>query len=387
MASAPVTTTTTTTSTSADGAIRVVTTTTTASSVSTPKTTSPVQEKLHGEVITSGFHFSEGPRFHNGKLYIADMLGFDPESSHTSTTDGVLGDSGFIWEIDVETGNKRRYAAFCDTSPSGLGWLPDGRMIAVATSGGQVRVETKAGSGVFEPYADITPCFTAKTDLLNDMCVSPTGVAYVDVEFDYRDPSTMTPKDLAIVQLDGSVTKAEGSAVLFSNGAVVTPDGKTFIVAESFGSNLLAFDVADDGSLSNRRVWANLKEVFDKHWPGFTEPTWTIIPDGICLDAEGCVWLACPARDLTMQAEAPFVGGAIRVKEGGEVMQVLGMEAGYKGTPYAVMIDDDANLLLCMSSMPPHSPLGRDNSWIEKVKVSVGAAKSDLSKSYHAGYC
>eukprot|EP00041_Stephanoeca_diplocostata_P004281 m.42365 g.42365 ORF g.42365 m.42365 type:complete len:218 (+) comp15023_c0_seq4:316-969(+) len=172
MASAPVTTTTTTTSTSADGAIRVVTTTTTASSVSTPKTTSPVQEKLHGEVITSGFHFSEGPRFHNGKLYIADMLGFDPESSHTSTTDGVLGDSGFIWEIDVETGNKRRYAAFCDTSPSGLGWLPDGRMIAVATSGGQVRVETKAGSGVFEPYADITPCFTAKTDLLNDMWVN-----------------------------------------------------------------------------------------------------------------------------------------------------------------------------------------------------------------------
>ena len=97
-----------------------------------------------------------------------------------------------------------------------------------------------------------------------------------------------------------------GSQCVFPNGAILTPDGKTYIVAETFAGCLSAFDVAEDGSLSNKRVWADLKATFHRDYPGHPEH-FMICPDGICLDAEGCVWVSVPAIDPTMTTE--FIGG------------------------------------------------------------------------------
>jgi len=90
--------------------------------------------------------------------------------------------------------------------------------------------------------------------------------------------------------------------VAFPNGMVVTPDNATLIVAESYGNRLTAFDIAADGSLSNRRVWADLGGG---------------VPDGICLDAEGAVWYADVGNSW-----------CVRVKEGGEVLQTIELDRG-----------------------------------------------------------
>ena len=87
----------------------------------------------------------------------------------------------------------------------------------------------------------------------------------------------------------------------FPNGTVITPDGKTLIVGESFGARLTAFDIKEEGRLEGRRVWAKLEKD---------------VPDGICLDAEGAIWVASPLRNR----------GVIRVREGGEVTDRIPVE-------------------------------------------------------------
>ena len=102
----------------------------------------------------------------------------------------------------------------------------------------------------------------------------------------------VAPATLAVVQPDGTAA-AGPDGLMFPNGAVITPDGATFIVGESFSSHLTAFDIGPDGRLENRRVWASV--------PG-------TIPDGCCYDAEGGIWYA----DAIGRA-------ALRVLEGGEI--------------------------------------------------------------------
>ena len=111
-----------------------------------------------GELVATGFHFGEGPRFHNGKFYMADFCGYAPDT-HQSDTAHPLGDHGWIWELDIskKPATKRRYAGFPDCPPSGLGWLPDGRMLAVAMVPGELRVETAAGSRIFVKHCDLSP--------------------------------------------------------------------------------------------------------------------------------------------------------------------------------------------------------------------------------------
>ncbi len=232
-------------------------------------------------LLIDGLHFGEGPRWHQGKLWFSD---FYDHAVKTVDLDGNV-------EIKVTVPGQ----------PSGLGWLPDGRMLVVSMTDRQV---LRQEYGHLVVHADLS---NVADFHCNDMVVDATGRAYVgNFGFDL-DTSIIEGRlgealaehqgaRLARVDPDGTITVA-AEGMMFPNGAVITPDGATMIIAETGASRLTAFDIAADGSLSNRRLWAQLGTRF---------------PDGICLDAEGAVWVA--------DAAAPE---CIRVKEGGEITDVL----------------------------------------------------------------
>ena len=219
------------------------------------------------QTVVDGLAFAEAPRWHGGKLWFSDMY---THSVHCLEPDGTL-----------------TTVAEVPGRPSGLGWLPDGRLLVVSMAERKLLRLDPEGLVV---HADLSQ--PASFDC-NDMVVDSHGRAYVgNLGFDVFGGATMQPADLVMVTPDGHARPvAEG--LLFPNGAVITPDGKTLIIAETYGYRLTAFDVAADGSLSGRRSWAELGQV---------------MPDGICLDAAGAVW-----------AGSPLTSEFLRLREGGEI--------------------------------------------------------------------
>jgi sugar lactone lactonase YvrE len=226
--------------------------------------------KNETKVILDGLIFPECPRWHDGKLYFSDMLD--------------------LKVIAVDPGGRAEVVAKVPGQPGGLGWLPDGRLLVVSMTD-QRLLRLDAG-GLIEA-ADLSKMATGNC---NDMVVDEKGRAYIgDWGFVGALPKgQMPPAHLMLVAPDGKA-RIVASNVLFPNGAVITPDNNTLIVAESFASRLAAFDIRDDGSLTNYAVWANLGK--------------GVIPDGICLDAEGAVWVTNSGGN-----------DVIRVKKGGEVV-------------------------------------------------------------------
>lgn len=224
------------------------------------------------QVLLSGLAYLESPRWHEDRLWFAHWgtgeivaVGLDGASEVVGR-----GPEGFGWSI---------------------GWLPDGRLLV--TGEGLLRREP---DGSMVPHADLT----ALAEDWNELVVDGRGNIYVNGRCDF-DPEGDPPGIIALVTPDGAVRQV-AEAIAFPNGMVVTPDGETLIVAESFAGRLTAFDIAADGSLANRRVWADL--------PGAA-------PDGICLDADGAVWYA----DVPNQR-------CVRVAEGGEVQQSVEIDRG-----------------------------------------------------------
>jgi sugar lactone lactonase YvrE len=213
------------------------------------------------KVLATGLYFGEGPRWHEGRLWFSDFYDHAVKS---------MDETGAI-RIELQI----------DDHPSGLGWLPDGRMLVVSMN--QRRVLRVEGNEV-RVHADLSAVAAYRA---NDMVVDAQGRAYVgnfgfrlDDELQRRGVESVladhpTAK-LARVDPDGSVHIAAPD-MHFPNGSVITPDGKTLIVAETLALRLTAFDIGPDGTLSNRRVWA---------------PVGMRAPDGICLDANGHVWIA-----------------------------------------------------------------------------------------------
>jgi sugar lactone lactonase YvrE len=243
------------------------------------------------EVLADGLRFGEGPRWHSGKLWFSDMY------DHAVKTVDLDGDV----QVKIDLPGQ----------PSGLGWLPNGDLLIVVMRERQV---LRLDHDRLVIHADLNDVATWHC---NDMVVDADGRAYVgNFGFDLHaaedaaDFSTMAGATLALVQPDGTVSVA-ADELQFPNGTVITPDGRTLIVAESIGRRLTAFDRADDGTLSNRRVWADLGRR---------------VPDGICLDADGCIWVA--------NAVAPE---CVRVTEGGQVLDVL---------------ETDRNVFACMLGGP-----------------------------------
>lgn len=226
------------------------------------------------ETVLAGLAFPEGPRWREGRLWFSDMhVGEVVAMSPDGSRETILTREGHV---------------------SGLGWLPDRRLLVVAMQSQRLlRVEA---DGSVVTHADLSG---VATGLCNDMVVDAQGRAYVgNFGFAYGGPNpAVRPAKMALVFPDGRVEVA-ADELMFPNGAVITPDGRTLIVGESFAARLTAFDIGGDGRLSNRRLWAQLPQ--------------GAVPDGICLDAEGAVWSASPQSNEV-----------IRQAEGGEVLERL----------------------------------------------------------------
>lgn len=206
------------------------------------------------QIIADNFLFPECPRWRDGTFWFSDC--HDGKVIQLSA-DGELLDSFSV-----------------PGKPSGLGWLPDGQMLIVSI--GELCVYRRDSGGELHRHGDLSAFHRFHS---NDMVVDRNGNAYVG-EVGFR-MGIDEPRETAVVLVrpDGSVDAAAQS--LFTpNGSVISEDGKTFIVAESAANRLTAFTIASDGKLIDRRLFAEFEKAD--------------IPDGICLDAEGCVWIASP---------------------------------------------------------------------------------------------
>ncbi|HXK26369.1 MAG TPA: SMP-30/gluconolactonase/LRE family protein [Myxococcota bacterium] len=214
------------------------------------------------EVLLDGLAFPEGPRWHEGRLWFSDM------HDHRVRTLDLRGRS----EVVVEVPN----------APSGLGWLPDGRLLVVSMEDRRVLRQGPQGLVL---HADLSRLASYHC---NDMVTDARGRSYVgNFGFDLHAQAPHKDAEIVLVEPDGRA-RVVAREMRFPNGTVMTPDGRTLIVGESAAARLTAFDVQDDGSLANRRVWAQLERA---------------VPDGICLDAEGCVWVASPLGQEMLRVE------------------------------------------------------------------------------------
>lgn len=240
------------------------------------------------QTLLDGLVFPECPRWFDGALYFSDQ--------HDCV----------VWRVD-RTGHATRIIEV-PAQPSGLGRLPDGTMLVVSM------LDRRIVRGDGSMYADLR-AFAQHS--LNDMVVDRQGRAYVgNFGFDLDHGEEPKSTSLLRVDPDGSVHIA-ATEVWFPNGMAITPDEGTLILAETFAARLTAFDMAPDGSLTNRRIFADL--------PG-------IYPDGICLDRQGRVWVACAgghkvirvSEGGAMDAEVPIEGcQAYACGLGGEDEQAL----------------------------------------------------------------
>lgn len=236
-------------------------------------------------LIADGCSYLECPRWHEGRLWMSDL--------YTGRVLAVTSDG------DVDT------VAHVPGQPAGLGWLPDGRLLVVSMR--DRRLLRREPTSALVEHADLSRLVRWH---LNDMVVDAQGRAYVgNSGFDLMRAAPIRSAELVRVDADGTAVVV-ATDLNFPNGTVLFPDGKLLVVAETIGQRLTAFDVADDGSVRNRRTWADFGGPPDTDVLADALVTARLAPDGICLDAEGAIWVA----------DALF-HRVLRVREGGEVLE------------------------------------------------------------------
>jgi sugar lactone lactonase YvrE len=241
----------------------------------------PTESSQSGmQTLMTGVAFGESPRWHDGRLWFADwaaqeIIAVDPAGNS---------------EVVLRVG----FPSF----PMCFDWLPDGRLLIVSAREGLLLRREPDGS--LATHADLT-VVAAKGLPWNEIVVDGRGNAYINNQgFDFPG-GEFAPGTIAVLTPNGSVRQV-ADGIAFPNGMAVTPDNSTLICAESYGQRLTSFDIAADGSLSNRRVWADLGDG---------------VPDGICLDREGAAWYG----DVPNKR-------CVRVRAGGEVLQTINLDRG-----------------------------------------------------------
>jgi sugar lactone lactonase YvrE len=270
------------------------------------------------EPFLDGLCFGEGPRWHEGRLWFSDF---------------------YVHQVRaVDESGKAETIVEVPGRPSGLGWRPDGTMLIVSMTDRRLM---RFANGKLSVEAELKPLATGHC---NDMVVDAQGRAYVgNFGYDRHAGEPACTTCLVRVDPDGAVHKA-ADGLLFPNGTVITPDGRTMIVGETFAHCLTAFAVAADGTLSNRRLWAEIDGCY---------------PDGICLDAEGAIWVS-----------DPFGRRVLRVLEGGKITHSI--DLGPRGA-YACMLGgtDRRTLYVVTNSASGPSVADRRDGRIEVARVDV----------------
>jgi sugar lactone lactonase YvrE len=272
-------------------------------------------------ILLSGLAIGESPRWHEDRLWFCHW-GADE-----------------IVAVDLD-GNSEVVTRDPTIRPHSIEWLPDGRQLIV--SGSEARLLRREPDGSLVDHADLVGLPSG----CNEIVVDGRGNTYVNgADFDFmallervqsegedaqrvplRERPDFVPGFIALITPDGSVRQV-ADGIEFPNGMVVTPDNSTLIISESFAGKLTAFDIALDGTLSNRRVWAE-----------------GLGPDGICIDAEGAIWTSSEAN------------ACVRVREGGEVLQRIELDRG----PFACMLGgpDRRTLFIMAAEWNPEDPFG-----------------------------
>ena len=228
------------------------------------------------QMLMSGIAFGESPRWHDGRLWFADW--------------------GAQELIAVDLEGRSEVVVRVPSFPFCVDWLPDGRLLIVSAR--DRLLLRRESDGSLTTHADLSGLSDYPW---NEIVVDGRGTAYVNnIGFEFP-CGEFAPGTVALLAPDGSVRQV-ADGVAFPNGMAVTPDNSTLIVAESYANKLTAFDIAENGGLSNRRGWADLGDG---------------VPDGLCFDAEGAVWYA----DVPNKR-------CVRVREGGEVLQTIDLDRG-----------------------------------------------------------
>jgi sugar lactone lactonase YvrE len=276
------------------------------------------------QVIKTGIVLGESPRWRDGRLWFADWVARE------------------IAAVDPE-GNAEVIVEGAGVLPICFDWLPDGRMLIV--SGREGMLLRRELDGTVAPYVDLTELAPPPW---NDIVVDGRGNAYVgNTGFDFPE-GEFAPGMLALVRPDGSARKVAGDVAL-PNGLAVSADNSTLVLAESYGRRLTAFDIADDGNLGGRRVWADLGDG---------------VPDGICLDAEGAAWYGdVPNRRC------------VRVREGGEVLETIELDRGC----FACMLGGEDGTTLFMVAADWRGSTSMDGEPTGRVIATAASAP-------HAGW-
>ncbi len=273
-------------------------------------------------VLVDGLAFPEGPRWRDGRLWFSDQH------------DGRV--------LTVDSAGTLTDIVRVPTQPSGLGFTQDGALWIVSMKDRRV---LSFRDGALTTIADLS---SHASFHCNDMVIDAQGRAYVgNFGFDLDHGGTPALTHLLLVTPDGRA-RVVADGLAFPNGSVITPDGRTLIVGETFGGCLTAFDIADDGSLSGKRTWASLDAGASA--------------DGICLDAEGAIWVASPSTSEV-----------IRVHEGGDVSERIAVST----RAFACMLGgvQGRTLHICTAeTFKPQQTVVRRTGRIEVVDVAVPGA-------------
>jgi sugar lactone lactonase YvrE len=263
------------------------------------------------EIFATGLSMGESPRWHDGRLWVCDWV------------------AGEVLSFDAA--GERRVELTMEGLPFSIDWLPDGRAVLTSPAG------VVLGDGT--PYGGTGRGW-------NEIVVDTHGNTFVnEIGFDFMGGGEPTPGTVQVVRPDGS-TRQVADDVWFPNGMALTDDGATLVVAESYRNRLSAYDAAADGSLTNRRTWAELE----------------FAPDGICVDADGAVWYATvPGRCC------------IRVAEGGAVLDRVDADRGC----FACMLGGDDGRTLHV--------IAQEWGGVEGVGGRTGRVLTHRAAAPHAG--